>query len=566
MTEYEKRLRAAYETAAKTLLDNRTEDGHWVGQLSLSPLSTATAISALSLFRKATNLTNLDDVIADGVKWLLSQQNSDGGWGDTDKSFSNISTTMLVKSALTLASGNAGILPACISVQAEIEAIKARYGADKTFSVPILTNAALAGLVSWDEIEPLPFERAALPQSLFRFLNLQVVSYAIPALVAIGQAHFHHKPPKNPVTRFLRQRAIEPTLKKVLAMQPESGGFLEATPLTAFVAMSLISCGRAEHPIVQNCIRFLLESVSEDGAWPIDTNLSVWVTTLAINALGSRDVSSLDFILSAQHKDQHPFTGSAAGGWAWTNLSGGVPDADDTAGAILALNQYVDASPAAKNAGTKWLLGLQNRDGGWPTFCRGWGVLPFDKSGTDLTAHVIRALLTKKGAVNKNWRVNTAIVCGIKFLLKNQQKNGSWIPLWFGSQHNPNDENPIYGTAKVLLVLSELSSSASLHPAIERGRNWLKNAQNADGSFGHSVEETAVAVEALAKSDGHSETLEKATRWLITAVENGKFTEPSPIGLYFAKLWYYEKLYPIIFTVAALGAVISSISDDSGLH
>jgi squalene-hopene/tetraprenyl-beta-curcumene cyclase len=28
--------------------------------------------------------------------------------------------------------------------------------------------------------------------------------------------------------------------------------------------------------------------------------------------------------------------------------------------------------------------------------------------------------------------------------------------------------------------------------------------------------------------------------------------EPSPIGFYFAKLWYYERLYPRIFTVAAL--------------
>jgi squalene-hopene/tetraprenyl-beta-curcumene cyclase len=26
-----------------------------------------------------------------------------------------------------------------------------------------------------------------------------------------------------------------------------------------------------------------------------------------------------------------------------------------------------------------------------------------------------------------------------------------------------------------------------------------------------------------------------------------------PIGFYFAKLWYYEKLYPTIFSVAALG-------------
>ncbi len=31
--------------------------------------------------------------------------------------------------------------------------------------------------------------------------------------------------------------------------------------------------------------------------------------------------------------------------------------------------------------------------------------------------------------------------------------------------------------------------------------------------------------------------------------------QPAPIGFYFAKLWYYERLYPMVFTVAALEAV-----------
>ena len=34
----------------------------------------------------------------------------------------------------------------------------------------------------------LPFELACLPHRLLRFLRLPVVSYAVPALVAIGQA------------------------------------------------------------------------------------------------------------------------------------------------------------------------------------------------------------------------------------------------------------------------------------------------------------------------------------------------------------------------------------------
>src|SRR5207247_2849173 len=84
------------------------------------------------------------------------------------------------------------------------EAIRRRYGKDRTFATPILTTCALAGLVSWDEVPPLPFELACLPQSWFRFLRLQVVSYALPALIAIGQAVHHHPPPWNPITRLLR--------------------------------------------------------------------------------------------------------------------------------------------------------------------------------------------------------------------------------------------------------------------------------------------------------------------------------------------------------------------------
>ena len=35
-------------------------------------------------------------------------------------------------------------------------------------------------------------------------------------------------------------------------------------------------------------------------------------------------------------------------------------------------------------------------------------------------------------------------------------------------------------------------------------------------------------------------------------IESGEWLRPSPIGFYFAKLWYYERLYPMVFTVAAL--------------
>src|SRR5439155_4441619 len=84
--------------------------------------------------------------------------------------------------------------------------------------------------------------------------------------------------------------------------------------------------------------------------------------------------------------------GAKPGAWAWTNLPGGVPDADDTAGAVMALMALAPLNTTNERLhGLVWLGGLQNWDGGIPTFCRGWGGLPFDRSGSDLTAHGLRA-------------------------------------------------------------------------------------------------------------------------------------------------------------------------------
>src|SRR6266852_5696195 len=89
------RLDAAYQTALAALLAERTPEGYWVGELSTSALSTAVASSALALVQKTVAPGQYDALIRGGVAWLAAHQNDDGGWGDTTKSFSNISTTML---------------------------------------------------------------------------------------------------------------------------------------------------------------------------------------------------------------------------------------------------------------------------------------------------------------------------------------------------------------------------------------------------------------------------------------------------------------------------------------
>jgi squalene-hopene/tetraprenyl-beta-curcumene cyclase len=604
------RLSRAYQLSLLALLEERHSDGYWLGELSTSALSTATAVSALALVQNAGGTGSHQSIVRGGLLWLSEHQNRDGGWGDTVKSISNISTSMLCCAAFYLA-GATEQFRDCLeraetylqeycgnTPEDQAEAVRARYGKDRTFAVPILTTCALAGLVSWKEVRSLPFELACLPQSWFRFLRLPVVSYALPALIAIGQAVYCHRRPRNPVTRLIRRLAIRRSLRVLESIQPSSGGFLEAVPLTSFVTLSLASLGLADHAVARKGVDFLKKTVRRDGSWPIDSNLATWVTTLACNALAAaEELSRLDrpdalltWLLRQQLKGRHPYTGAAPGAWAWTDLPGGVPDADDTSGALLTLSHLTSPSPDREHAsldqaaahGLYWLASLQNREGGWPTFCRGWGHLPFDRSGADLTAHALRALASWRSRrvddtftlsyyerdtlVGDSWHQwERAIWRGLAYLKRQQRPDGSWLPLWFGNQFAPNDENPTYGTARVLAAYRDLDKMNTT-PA-RRGVAWLLAAQNADGGWGgaagvpSSMEETALAVEILLDAGADAEpAVNKGLVWLVQQVEMGRLYDPAPIGFYFAKLWYYEKLYPIIFTVAALGRALRKLS------
>jgi len=582
------RLEAALQTARAALLAERNAEGHWTGELSSSALATATAVVALQQVQTQTS-DNYSHYIKDGLDWLATHANTDGGWGDTTKSISNISTTTLcwaafhqapVEYAATVAAADAWLTKAAGGTSPEnlAPAIIQRYGKDRTFSVPILTHCALAGKVDWRDVLPLPFELAALPQRWFATLRLPVVSYALPALIAIGQCRHHHRPTWNPITRVLRNLTRKKTLRILGEIQPPNGGFLEATPLTSFVTMSLASIGLADHPVTQKGVAFLKASVRPDGSWPIDTNLATWVTTLSVNALGEAlpidAVAPIrDWLLAQQYCEEHPYTLAAPGGWAWTPLPGGVPDADDTPGALIALRnlgEMTDATREAVRQGCTWLLNLQNRDGGIPTFCRGWTNLPFDRSSPDLTAHTIRAWLAWRDELPKlQPNIDDALQRAARFLAQNKSTcMDGWAPLWFGSQHAPDEINWTYGTAKVLLALNEPVQQALPGSALRvtRGKNALLELQRADGAWGGfkggepSIEETSLALEALAgvsENDIDAQAaLDKArdrgAQWLVEQVESGTWIEPSPIGFYFAKLWYFEKLYPMIATVAAL--------------
>ena len=50
----------------------------------------------------------------------------------------------------------------------------------------------------------------------------------------------------------------------------------------------------------------------------------------------------------------------------------------------------------------------------------------------------------------------------------------------------------------------------------------------------------------------------RGLEWLRVATGDFREFPPAPIGLYFARLWYTEQLYPVLLTVDACAAIPSA--------
>ena len=556
------------DEATSLLLSKRTQGGLWRGELSSSAISTAVAIFAL----RQIDANRYTETIQCGAEWLLHTMQADGSWGDSIESPSNMTATLLTYAAL-FAMGQAPEATrhylserfGGVTDEAIIKGVLTYYGKDLTFSVPILVMCASAGVIhDWERIPPLPFELSVLPQRLFRFLQLPVVSYAIPALIAVGILRFQRG--KQGILSPLRRRFITPSLRVLERLQPVHGGFLEAAPLTAFVSMCLSCAGFRSHPVTQKAAQFLLNTVRPDGSWPIDTDLSGWVTSISIKVLVDDlpidDRRSLDRQLCANaFTYPHPFTGARPGGWGWSDLPGAVPDADDTSGALVALSTLRKGVPCPEVVhGIEWLLALQNRDGGMPTFCKGWGKLPFDRSSPDISAHALLAFVSWQAVLPTELqaRCQRSIQRLLGWMKQAQAADGSWSPLWFGDQDAPQEQSLVYGTATATEYLSASSDPLAVLLAT-KGVRYLLAAQNSDGGWGGTkgapskVTLTAKALSALASyPDCDPQAIERGFDWLYQRYTDGTWLQREPIGLYFARLWYSEELYSLTFVLQAL--------------
>jgi squalene cyclase len=223
---------------------------------------------------------------------------------------------------------------------------------------------------------------------------------------------------------------------------------------------------------------------------------------------------------------------------------------------------------AALESGLRWLLAMQNKDGGWAAFDKGNNneilcKVPFadhnamiDPSTPDLTGRVMESLGRLGFRVGQNAEIDRVIA----YMRKQQQADGSWFGRW--------GVNYIYGTWQALTGLTAVGVPAD-DAAVVAGAGWLMAHQHPCGGWGESPDsyqhsslrgqgtptasQTAWALMGLIAAGKINEpAVYRGIRFLLDRQRNdGTWFEPEFTGtgfplVFYLKYHYYSVYFPLM--------------------
>ena len=338
----------------------------------------------------------------------------------------------------------------------------------------------------------------------------------------------------------------------------------------------------------------------------------VWDTALTLRALRTTAenrparTQAVAWLLDKQiHRagDWAQTVDAVPGGWCFEHHNEFYPDVDDTAMVLLALRDEFDPGEfgarsfgseswiaaglagdlaaarervtlledvlAACQRGRRWMLQLQNRDGGWGSFDKDNDLqclcqIPLadhnamiDPSTPDLTGRVLEAL--------GRWGIrlgDRAVDRAVEYLRRTQEPDGAWFGRW--------GVNYIYGTWQALAGLAAVGVPPH-DPALARGAAWLLGCQQPSGGWGETpasyddprlrgqgpvtASQTAWALWGLIAAGRHDHpAVHRGIEFLLEQQrEDGSWYEPEFTGTGFPRVFYLRyHLYPVYFPVLAL--------------
>ena len=577
-------LDRAVGAGVERLLELQHPDGWWVGELE----SNATMIAQHLFWLHFLGLCDpqTDRKLANE---LLARRRDDGTWSIWYGGPADLSTSVEAYVALKMAGVDPG--------EASRDYIRQAGGipASRVFTKCFL---ALLGHWPWQRIPTVPVEivllRPGLPFSVYNFacwarqtvVPLSVVQALRPVRLAdVELREIGSRPGKTtplPPPGVIRSRAIARAERWVRERQEADGSWGGIQPPWVWSIIMLASLG---HGFEDETFRRAVEGWSGfmvdegDRLRPEACQSPVWDTALAVLALRDAGVPAdhpqlvkagewlLDEEVTVKGDWAVRRPHLAPGGWAFEFENDLYPDVDDTAVVAIALERLGVGADAVKR-GLDWVAGMQSANGGWGAFdvdnTSDWLYkLPFcdfgaviDPPSEDVSGHAIEALAPhgEYGAVME---------CGLRYLLGEQQADGSWWGRW-GVNH-------VYGTGAALPAL-EACGYGRDHGAVRRALAWLDGVQADGGGFGEDIRsyhepslrgrgvpvpsQTAWALLAyVAAGASERESARRAADFLCAnQLENGDWSEQHYTGTGFPTDFMIRyHLYRLHFPVMALG-------------
>jgi len=527
----------AVARSVRWFLSAQAQEGYWWGELEADTTLESDYILYLHILGRlgSPKTENL-------ARYIRARQLRDGGWSIFVGGPSEVNATVKAYVALRLAGDPAS---ARHMVRAK-ERILELGGIEATNSY-VRFYLAMVGAVGWSIVPSIPPELMLLPtwlpvnlyemsswtrgiviplaivyarkpdwrlpdgvtvHDLFRVPGAkpksfawdnQVISWKNLFLLLDRAIKVHERLPWKPARQAAMARARKWMLERL--ERSEGLGTIYPAMMNSIYAL-LADGGDTTDPLVAREIKFLERyEIEEEDTLRVQPCISpVWDTAIAMVSLeeAGLDPSHPSLIAAERWLLDKQILGSgdwqvknrkaAPGGWAFEFQNDFYPDVDDTAFVLMALTRVSDPDKTrlrkAARLGLAWLVSMQNSDGGWGAFDHENNLqflnhIPFadhnamlDPSTADVTARVLECL------GQMGWlATHPAVQRGREFLRKDQTQDGSWFGRW--------GVNYVYGTSGVLRALEALGVAG--HPGCERAAEWLRSVQNPDGGFGESI-------------------------------------------------------------------------------
>lgn len=438
--------------------------------------------------------------------------------------------------------------------------------------------------------------------------------------------------------RPLRSRALKLCEKWILDRMPKSDGLGAIFPpilwsIVAFKALGYDDDDQAVQYCWAEIDKLMLHDDEAETTRIQPCKSPVWDTTITLRALATarhgadepRMRKAIDWMLSKEVRSQGDWTNNVRcepGGWYFEFNNEFYPDLDDTAMALMALQEQLaecgvslevhpgqswenttivttsnkvsadnavsqamllDKVSGATKRALAWSAEMQNHDGGWGAFDKNNDAeflckVPFadhnamiDPSWPDLSARVIEAYGLLGVTQSSHGKLGDVVRKAITYIRDNQHEDGSWFGRW--------GVNYVYGTWQCLVGLTAVGIPTD-DEAVQRGAQWLLDTQQQSGAWGETCDsyenpnlkgigtptpsQTAWALLGLIAA-GHedSDAVRKGINYLLsTQKEDGTWDEEPYTGTGFPQVFYLRyHYYRIYFPLLALATWAKKLSE-----